>query len=546
MRRWFIHSAVAAALLAPTFAQAHFVWLVQTIQDGKPQVHAYFSEDAEADDPKFLDRLGGLVTEQVSKGEAKAIKLEKDSDSLTAPIAGDQPSIITGKTDLGVMNRGDAKFRLIYFAKGGPALENAAWKSIDTQKQLDLDVIPVVNAEGKLLITVLWKGQPVEKSEVNALVPGLGNQKAETNAQGQVTFETGDSGRYAIRARKIEETRGEQDGKAFDSIRYYSTVTFDLAGKKTVTAAKSPSASSDTPLAPLTPPVTSFGGAVVGGDLYVYGGNLGSAHSYNNHGQNHELRRLHLNGTGGWETVADGPALQGLSLVAYGNKLYRIGGFTAKNEEGADNDLWSQDSAAVFDIASGKWTDLPNLPEARSSHDAAVLGDTLYVVGGWKLAGHDNRDWHNTAWSLDLKSDKPEWKALPTPPFERRALAIAAHQGKIFVVGGMDNKGGPTTKTSVYDPKTQQWSEGPSIVGEPMAGFGCSAFANDDALFVSTSDANLQRLSDDGKTWEIVQELPRGRFFHRMLPIDDHHFVSVGGANMKSGKFEEVDVISVH
>ena len=30
---------------------------------------------------------------------------------------------------------------------------------------------------------------------------------------------------------------------------------------------------------------------------------------------------------------------------------------------------------------------LAPLPEARSSHDAVVIGDKLYVVGGWTLSG---------------------------------------------------------------------------------------------------------------------------------------------------------------
>ena len=52
-------------------------------------------------------------------------------------------------------------------------------------------------------------------------------------------------------------------------------------------------------------------------------------------------------------------------------------------------------------------------------------------------------------------------------------------------------------------------------------------------------------MSADGKTWEIARELPTARFFHRMLPVDDSRFVMVGGANMDSGKFEQVEIVSV-
>src|SRR5690606_6861170 len=122
--------------------------------------------------------------------------------------------------------------------------------------------------------------------------------------------------------------------------------------------------------------------------------------------QSKELTRLDLK-QGKWETLAEGPPLQGLAMVAHDGKLYRVGGFTAKNDEGEDHDLWSQDSFASFDLQEGKWQDLPSLPEPRSSHDAAVVGDTLYVAGGWSMQGGDEAHWHTTAWKLDLTQDSP-------------------------------------------------------------------------------------------------------------------------------------------
>jgi N-acetylneuraminic acid mutarotase len=291
--------------------------------------------------------------------------------------------------------------------------------------------------------------------------------------------------------------------------------------------------------------VTSFGGAVAGDYLYVYGGHTGDAHSYSHAEQGHELRRLNLREPKAWETVAEGPHMQGLALVAHGGKLYRIGGFTAKNKAGEEHDLWSQDDVARLDPADKQWHELPPLPEPRSSHDAAVVGDTLYVVGGWQLQGEQDSVWHDTAWSLDLSAARPKWKAIAKPPFERRALALAAHEGKLYVIGGMQHEGGPTTRVDVFDPKSGKWSQGPSIEGEPMEGFGCSAFATGGKLYVSTIRGNLQRLSDDGKTWQIERKLPTARFFHRMLPIAEGKFVVVGGANMGIGKFAELEVIEV-
>lgn len=288
--------------------------------------------------------------------------------------------------------------------------------------------------------------------------------------------------------------------------------------------------------------LTSFGAAIVGDDLYVYGGHKGEAHSYSFEEQSGTLLHLNLASDGTWSEVSKGPRLQGLAMVAHGGKLYRVGGFSALNKEGEDRNLVSQDSVACFDPQKKQWQDLPALPEPRSSHDAAVLGDKLYVAGGWALRGDGESQWHDTAYVMDLSAEKLQWKPLPKPHFQRRAVSLAAHDGKMYVIGGMHPKGGPTTKVAVYDPKSEQWSDGPSLHGEPIEGFGTSAFAVNGRLYVSTIKGRVQRLSEDGKSWELVDELADARFFHRMLPYRNQ-LLMVGGANMGIGKFTNLDLV---
>jgi N-acetylneuraminic acid mutarotase len=302
---------------------------------------------------------------------------------------------------------------------------------------------------------------------------------------------------------------------------------------------------------PLTPAVTSIGAAIAGGRLYVYGGNMAGAHSYSKEEQGRNLYSVSLQG-GAWTKGEDGPPLQGLALVEHKGKLYRIGGFTAQNAKGEKHRLESQVGVAMYDPATKKWTDLPPLPEPRSSADAAVIGDTIYVVGGWDLAGSRGTEnpgsetWHKTAWKLDLSQSDLKWQPIPDPPFQRRALALAAYNGKLYAIGGMQQVGGITSRTAIFDPATGQWTEGPAILGEGrMTGFGSSAFAAGGRLYVTTINGDLQRLSEDGKRWEIVAKMPTARFFHRMLPIDDKHLLVVGGANMSEGKFEEVEIIEI-
>ena len=290
--------------------------------------------------------------------------------------------------------------------------------------------------------------------------------------------------------------------------------------------------------------ITSFGGAIVDGWLYAYGGHTGVAHEYAIETQSNLLRRLNLKKPNEWETIAKGPRLQGLAMVAYKGSLYRIGGFTAHNKKGEEQDLRSVADFARYNLKSKQWEELPAMPSPRSSHDAVVIGNKLYVAGGWAL-GTNDPTWHDTAYAVDLSEKQLRWEELPKPPFKRRALALGKLDDKLLVVGGMPEDGKPVTDVGVFDPETGKWTDGPKLIGEGMEGFGSSAWNVGDCLFVSTYSGRLQRLTSRADSWSVVAELETDRFFHRMLPMDKTTLVNVGGASMKTGKFTELEVIDI-
>lgn len=536
-------------LLGAASAHAHFIFL---LPDEKPAdartVQVYFGEEASPDDPELLQRITELRVWQLALGaEPVSLNAEHAGDELRiATPAAKSPSVVVAADEYGVITRGDQTFRLMYYAKTGPVAGDAAWEA-DTSKLLALDIAPRFDGDQVHLI-VRFNGRPVAGAQVVVSGPEV-DVEAETGADGAVAFAAVKSGTYSLRARHIDTGAGEAGGKRFKETRHYSTVAFrksaDSPSRPPITV--SASVYGDAELAKLDKAYTSLGGATLDGALYIYGGHSGAAHSYSHAEQGDAILKLTLDGHGQWERLAEGPALQGLALVAHGDKLYRIGGFTAKNAEGEEHDLWSQDTVAAFDPRAGKWTDLAPLPEPRSSFDAAVLGDHVYVIGGWQLRGKDlDSIWHTTAWRLDLSNPAATWEPIPSPPFQRRALSVAAHQGKVYAIGGMQAEGGPSRRVDVLNPATGEWARGPEFLGDkPLAGFGTSAFALGDRLYVSTMEGKLQRLSADGQSWRVARELPTPRFFHRMLPANDHQFVVVGGANMEIGKFDTTELVSV-
>ncbi len=528
-------------LLISGAAQAHFLWVVSTPDDKTPSAKVYFSESASPADPDLLDRV--LKAEAWAFGgrrgnEPQTLKLTKDGDALVAELPAEQRmSPIALRHTYGVLSRGSESFLLKYYAKSYPLALPGTWRAVNDAELLPLEVVPA--SEGsELALKVLWQGKPQSSAIVTVEGPGIEKKlEGTTDEAGLFRCRLTESGMFSIRAKHTEATKGELDGKTYDSVRHYSTLALRYQPAQLKTTAN------EWPALPKG--VTSFGGAVDGDALYVYGGHYGSAHEYYREEQSGDFYRLDLRGAGQWEQLPGGPKLTGLALVAHGGKLYRIGGFTAKNAQSERQDLWSQSEVARFDPEARQWQTLPSLPEGRSSFDAAVLGDTLYVVGGWEMQGDKETRWLETSLAMDLSASAPQWKTVAAPPFHRRAVALATWNDKLYCVGGMQEKGGPTTAVAVFDPARNEWSEGPALIGSGMDGFGSSAFACGGKLYATTMSGSIQRLASSGDHWEFVGQLEHPRFFHRLLSWKNDRLVVVGGAHMSRGKIQPLEMLPV-
>jgi N-acetylneuraminic acid mutarotase len=504
-------------------------------------VQVYFGEAAEPDDPALLPRIAkaqlwAKVNDRRAKEPFQPLSLTLENDALSAASPG-SVAVYGLSHDYGVLSRGDSVFRLRYFAKAYGSSLPGQWTAVNDANRLPLELTPAWNGS-QLVLTAIWQGKPAAGLAVRVDGCGLEAFEATTDDAGRVICEPTTQGLLSARVRHIDQTPGESDGKSYPETRSYSTLAIAIEPPVVQPAAHQ--------LPALEKGMTSFGGAVVGDHLYVYGGHYGGAHHYSQAEQSGDFRRISLTAANPqWEDLPGGPKLTGLALVAHNGKLYRVGGFTAKNAEDAEQSLWSQDGFAMFDPATKSWTDLPRLPERRSSHDAAVLDGKLYVVGGWKLAGDAETQWHDTAWVCDLNRPDLTWEPIATPPFHRRALSLAAHNGKLYVLGGMQEQGGPNTRCDVYDPALNAWSRAPSLLGSGMEGFGNSSFEINGQLLASTMSGSVQRLSSDGERWELAGQLTHPRFFHRLLPTSDGQVIIVGGASMETGKTNDLELLSL-
>ena len=532
-------------------AQAHFVYVYG--DDGKAIV--VFGEDLAPDQTKFLSSLKSMKAFTIVDEEQREVEfLEKtdgDEGWFETPLKG-LGQAVNVSCPYGVFSRGDVALYLDYSAKF--VRFPADPKNLKASKELSLDIVPAWE-DGKLKLTVYFKGMPLPDAEVNLISVDTDSLETETDETGSAVLSP--ASRYLVRAKHVVPEAGEVDGKKFSEKRYYCTMVLDIGREASATdpvaglslKEKPPASVSieklDKNFAEFPRGMTSFGAAVVDDSVYVAGGKSGRPHKYARSYQNREIFSLNLEDGKEWNTAGDTLGLQGLALVAHDGEIIRIGGLEARNEEGEEQELQSISAVKAFNPETKKWAKLPSLPQGRSSIDACVHDNKVYVVGGWTMAIGEDSEWASDMLVLDLNLENPEWQSIAAP-FQTRALAVRAFENKLYAIGGIDESDGPTDAVHVFDIEKQTWTTGPAVPCDGgMKAFGCSAIVRSEKLLVSTYDGGIYAMNSDQSGWEKVHQLETGRFFHQMVPAGEESFAIIGGANMEEGSRTDVEVFSV-
>lgn len=289
--------------------------------------------------------------------------------------------------------------------------------------------------------------------------------------------------------------------------------------------------------------VTSFGAVAHEGWLYVFGGHKGERHAYSVATVSGAFHRLRLASDESWEMLPSVEPAQGVALAAHGSHVYRPGGMAPHNAPGEPGNLHSQASVHRYDLGRQAWEAVVPLPDPRSSHDTVVLGDTLYVGGGWTLRGAANQgEWRDTLLALKLRVATPRWESVKQP-FRRRALAMAALEHRLYFLGGIDGAGDTLRAVDIFDTRSGSWTHGPDLPAGPMNGFGGSAVAQNGRIYFSALSGDLYELHPDASAWNVAATLRHPRFFHRLLPVGPTQLIAIGGEGGE-GKRRDLELLT--
>lgn len=516
MRNWIITVGILASA---ALARAHFVFVVPDAQGQRANV--ILSEDLDADEDVKVSELENLALSiKASDGAETPAKIESRDSGFVAALPGAGSRVVHGTVEWGVTRRGKAEpFLLTYHPK--TILGDAFDQRSAVGSAAPVEIVPLGKA-GEVKFQVIAGGKPLPNAEVNLILPDGSRKVVPTDKEG-ATSAFAETGRYGAWARFFEDKPGERKGEAFKQIRHYATLVIDVPAASAA-ASSAAAVSKDFPQLPEA--ISSFGAVACEGYLYVYGGHTAPTHTYSTQAVSGRFWRINLAAPKSWEELPSGPRLQGMNLATHGGKIYRVGGMDPRNAPGAKADNYSVTTAARYDPAAGKWEELAALPSPRSSHDLAVLGNQLYVLGGWDMRGRaGGNHWLDHMNVLNLADAGATWQAAPQA-FERRALIAAVHQGKIYVLGGFTEESDPMLRVDIFDPASKTWSQGPDLPGKDENGFAPAACELNGRLYVSVGDGGLYRLA--GEAWEKVATTTP-RIVHRLVPSGSSILV-IGGA----------------
>jgi len=235
----------------------------------------------------------------------------------------------------------------------------------------------------------------------------------------------------------------------------------------------------------------------------------------------------------GWVEVAPMArgARQELAVVVLGDALYVIGGFDPQGGVLA--------RVEKYDPATDRWSDVAPLPRALHHANAGVVGGKIVVAGGL-IAGFGAV---GDVFLYDPQQD--EWTPGPAMPDERGAAAVAVIGERLYVAGGL--RGGQ----SVADFSALEGGVWQPLPDLPAPRDHLMAAAADGKLYVigGRDRSALTARVDiwDGATWSSGTPMPTARAASSAAVFEGEIYVAGGEGNplTPSGIFVEVEAYDV-
>eukprot|EP00470_Lotharella_oceanica_P003489 CAMPEP_0170178408 /NCGR_PEP_ID=MMETSP0040_2-20121228/11864_1 /TAXON_ID=641309 /ORGANISM="Lotharella oceanica, Strain CCMP622" /LENGTH=340 /DNA_ID=CAMNT_0010421455 /DNA_START=28 /DNA_END=1050 /DNA_ORIENTATION=- len=191
-------------------------------------------------------------------------------------------------------------------------------------------------------------------------------------------------------------------------------------------------------------------------------------------------------------------------------KLYACGGKHSEDEH--------LQSLFVYDPETNHWTQLADRPGPAVENTAvAALDGKFYAVAGSTLPFSGSI---SDAHVYDPATNT--WETLPPIKVKRGGVTGQAVEGKIYVIGGMDDDGKSLDTVEAYDPKTNEWSmvaplqerrdnPGSAVLNGELYVFGGRTTNAGVREIIDPCLRTVEKYDVKTNSWSFVAPMPTGR-----------------------------------
>lgn len=222
--------AALALLILSASASAHFVFIVPADDGG--HVTVFFSEQLDPDPDVPIDEIAGrtVLVAISAAGRASPLECTRRGNALESAPLPAATAAVGGVTRYGVVQAAHTANKpalLVYYPK---AIVRAGSKTGERilSDRAPLEIVPG-ERDGRPALRVFYNGQPAAGVACAVLQPGQHEAARGTaDADGFVPGPFDKPGRVAVWARFIEKKSGELDGRKYDEVRHYATLTLAI------------------------------------------------------------------------------------------------------------------------------------------------------------------------------------------------------------------------------------------------------------------------------------------------------------------------------
>lgn len=220
-------AALATLFSSANLADAHFLFVrIRPPAEGGRHAEVYFSDVADAGDPRFIDRIAHTkLWLQAKPGAFDPLTVHKTPDRLRTLVPSSGTFSIIGECTYGVLG---GKKRTPFLLRHYPKAVAGQADAIGTlQRKTDIPFeIQIRETDGQLEFIALRNGKPIPDASFTSVAADLKNAEFTANRAGKAHWKPATPGYYAVYTSQTLKEPGVHQGQKYDEIREFTTIAF--------------------------------------------------------------------------------------------------------------------------------------------------------------------------------------------------------------------------------------------------------------------------------------------------------------------------------